>query len=117
MYKPVSLMAIVGLSFVWLAPAVLAETVQPSADKAPAVQALPAPIPTANTFYRITDPDGTVRFTDQYVEGAEQITLGTSEPSARSRAEHAVRQSEQARTDRMEADYQAHCGELPALAR
>ena len=56
------------------------------------------PTTTGKRLYRVTDPDGTVRFSDQYVAGSKEVTVTTSKPSAASRAEHEARQQEQART-------------------
>ena len=48
-------------------------------------------------LYRITDAQGNVRFSDQYVPGAKEVSVSVAEPSAQSRAEHDARQQEQAR--------------------
>lgn len=145
------------------------------------------PAASGNKLYRITGPDGSVRFSDQYVAGAKEVSVATRNPSAQSRAEHEARLAEQAKTleyfdernrrrqkeadesrraaaqakdreqrchdlfleiqdnrrggfvsydvgpdgervylsdaelaaqtDKMEADYREHCGELPAITR
>ena len=66
-----------------------------SASPGPATR---QPSATGKRLYRVTDPDGTVRFSDQYVAGSKEVTVTTPKPSAASRAEHEARQQEQART-------------------
>ncbi|MGI9325943.1 MAG: DUF4124 domain-containing protein [Pseudomonadales bacterium] len=60
-----------------------------------------APKPTGSggqgTLYRYTDAQGKVRFTDQYVQGAKEVSVAARKPSQASRAEHEARQKEQAR--------------------
>ncbi len=60
-----------------------------------------APKPPGNsgqgTLYRYTDAQGKVRFTDQYVPGAKEVSVAARKPSEASRAEHEARQQEQAR--------------------
>lgn len=47
-------------------------------------------------LYRVTDAQGNVRFSDQYVAGAKEVSVSVAEPSEESRAAHAARQEEQA---------------------
>ncbi|MFK7915761.1 MAG: DUF4124 domain-containing protein [Pseudomonadales bacterium] len=59
------------------------------------LRAQSAPV-TPGKLYRVTDAQGNVRFSDQYVAGAKEVSVSVTEPSAQSRAEHAARQQEQA---------------------
>lgn len=73
-----------------------ARPVRPAQPEQLARPATPAAPAAAGKLYRITDAQGNVRFSDQYVPGAKEVSVAVPIPSAQSRAEHAARQREQA---------------------